>query len=113
MESHRALQRSNFPTGLLCPHRIWTLLSVGGHRSEVSLGYKNLVARIEQCCDHPHFARTCLTPEFKILNRVGWSDGSAVKCTDCSSKGPEFKPQQPHGDSQPPIIRSDALFWSV
>jgi hypothetical protein len=28
----------------------------------------------------------------------GWRDGSAVKSTDCSSKGPEFKFQQPHGD---------------
>jgi hypothetical protein len=26
----------------------------------------------------------------------GWRDGSAVKSTDCSSEGPEFKSQQPH-----------------
>jgi hypothetical protein len=32
-----------------------------------------------------------------------------VKSTDCSSEGPEFKSQQPHGGSQPSIIRSDAL----
>jgi hypothetical protein len=31
--------------------------------------------------------------------------------TDCSSKGPEFKSQQPHGGSQPYIMRSGALFW--
>jgi hypothetical protein len=31
----------------------------------------------------------------------GWRDGSAVKSTDCSSRGPEFKSQQPHGGSQP------------
>jgi hypothetical protein len=42
-----------------------------------------------------------------------WRDGSAVKSTDCSSKGPKFKSQQPHGGSQPSIMRSDALFWSV
>jgi hypothetical protein len=36
-----------------------------------------------------------------------------VKSTDCSSKGPEFKSQQPHGGSQPSVKRSDALFWSV
>jgi hypothetical protein len=36
-----------------------------------------------------------------------WRDGSAVKSTDCSSKGPEFKSQQPHGGSQPSgIMRS-------
>jgi hypothetical protein len=27
----------------------------------------------------------------------GWRDGSAGKSTDCSSEGPEFKSQQPHG----------------
>jgi hypothetical protein len=43
----------------------------------------------------------------------GWRDGSVVKSTDCSSKGPEFKSQQPHGDSQPSVMRSDALFWCV
>jgi hypothetical protein len=43
----------------------------------------------------------------------GWRDGSAVKSTDCSSRGPEFKSQQPHGGPQPSVIRLDALFWSV
>jgi hypothetical protein len=43
----------------------------------------------------------------------GWRDGSAVKSTDCSSEGPEFKSQQPHGGSQPSVMRSGALFWSV
>jgi hypothetical protein len=43
----------------------------------------------------------------------GWRDGSVVKSTDCSSKGPEFKSQQPHGGSQPSVMKSDALFWSV
>jgi hypothetical protein len=43
----------------------------------------------------------------------GWKDGLAVKSTDCSSEGPEFKSQQPHGGSQPSVMRSDALFWYV
>jgi hypothetical protein len=43
----------------------------------------------------------------------GWRDGSEGKSTDCSSRGPEFKSQQPHGGSQPPVMRSDALFWCV
>jgi hypothetical protein len=43
----------------------------------------------------------------------GWRDGSVVKSTDCSSKGPEFKSQQPHGGSQPSLTKSDALIWSV
>jgi hypothetical protein len=36
-----------------------------------------------------------------------------VRAPDCSSEGPEFKFQQPHGGSQPSVTRSDALFWSV
>jgi hypothetical protein len=39
---------------------------------------------------------------------TGWRDGSVVKSTDCSSEGPEFKSQQPHGGSQPSVMRSDA-----
>jgi hypothetical protein len=31
----------------------------------------------------------------------GWRDGSVVKSTDCSSKGPEFSSQQSHGGSPP------------
>jgi len=54
--------------------------------------------------------------EYKILVKVemmGWRDGSVVKSTDCSSRGPEFNPQQPHGGSQPSVMGSDALFWCV
>jgi hypothetical protein len=29
--------------------------------------------------------------------KPSWRDGSVVKSTDCSSEGPEFKSQQPHG----------------
>jgi hypothetical protein len=36
-----------------------------------------------------------------------------VRAPDCSSEGLEFKSQQPHGGSQPSVIRSDSLFWSV
>jgi hypothetical protein len=34
-----------------------------------------------------------------------------VRASDCSSEGPKFKSQQPHGGSQPPVMRSDDLFW--
>jgi hypothetical protein len=50
------------------------------------------------------------------LSSVFWlvrQDGSAVKNTDCSSRGPEFKSQQPHGGSQPSVMGSDTLFWCV
>jgi hypothetical protein len=33
-----------------------------------------------------------------------------VRTPDCSSEGPEFKSQQPHGGSQPSVTRSDSLF---
>jgi hypothetical protein len=49
----------------------------------------------------------------KNVQGWGWWDGSAVKSIDCSSKGLEFKSQQPHGDSQPSITRSDALFMCL
>jgi hypothetical protein len=53
--------------------------------------------------------------EQKVLkiDKKGWRDDSVVKSTDCSSEGPEFKSQQPHGGSQPSVTKSDALFWSV
>jgi hypothetical protein len=43
----------------------------------------------------------------------GWRDGSVIKSTDCSSRGPEFIFQQPHGGSQPPTMGSNALFCCV
>ena len=41
---------------------------------------------------------------------LGWRDSSVVKSTACSSKGPEFNSQQPHGVSQPSVMTSGALF---
>jgi hypothetical protein len=41
----------------------------------------------------------------------GWRDGSGVKSTACSFRGPEFNSQQPHGGSQPSVMGSNALFW--
>ena len=43
----------------------------------------------------------------------GCRNGSAIKSTDSSSRDPEFKSQQLHGGSQLPVMRSDALLWSV
>ena len=49
------------------------------------------------------------------LKRANWAGEMAqwVRAPDCSSEGPEFKSQQPHGGSQPSVTRSDPLFWSV
>jgi len=51
--------------------------------------------------------------QIKKVNFKDWRDGSAVKSTGCSSRGPEFNSQQPHGGSQPSVMGSDALFWWV
>uniref|UniRef100_A0A8I6AET2 Cytochrome c oxidase assembly protein COX20, mitochondrial n=1 Tax=Rattus norvegicus TaxID=10116 RepID=A0A8I6AET2_RAT len=53
------------------------------------------------------------TIHFKPGGGGGWRDGSVTKSTDCSSRGPEFNSQQPHGGSQPSVMGSDALFWCV
>ena len=45
--------------------------------------------------------------------KPGWRGGSVVKSTDCSSSGPEFNSQHPHGDLPPSTMGSDALFWCV
>jgi hypothetical protein len=46
---------------------------------------------------------------FKKSIDKGARDGSEVKSIDCSSKGPEFNSQQPHGGSQPSVMGSDAV----
>jgi hypothetical protein len=48
----------------------------------------------------------------KVKNRAG-EMAQWVRAPDCSSEDPKFKSQQPHGGSQPPVMRSDALFWCI
>jgi hypothetical protein len=43
----------------------------------------------------------------KKMSLGDWRDGSVVKNTDCSSRGPEFNFQQPHGGSQSSVMGSD------
>jgi hypothetical protein len=52
---------------------------------------------------------------FLLLSKhhQGWRDGSAVKNTNSSSRGPEFKSEHPQGGSQSSVIRPDVLFWCV
>jgi hypothetical protein len=54
----------------------------------------SLTCKLGHTLDHTH-KNKC----FK--GKGGWRDGSVVKSTDCSSRGPEFNSQQPHGISQP------------
>jgi len=51
--------------------------------------------------------------KFKVPGPKGAGAGagegvSAVKSTDCSSRGPEFNSQQPHGGSPPSVMGFDA-----
>jgi hypothetical protein len=63
--------------------------------------------------------QTTLTHKINALrknlkkNQRGWRDGSVVMSTACSSEGLKFISQQPHGGSQPPVMRTDALFWCI
>jgi hypothetical protein len=61
----------------------------------------------------PGLYRETLSKKKKKKLRESWRDGSVVKSIDCSSRGPEFNSQQPHGGSQPSAVGSDALFWCV
>jgi hypothetical protein len=69
------------------------------------------------CYHHNRDNKTPLSPHVSLFLFVPlyecWRDGSVVKSTDCSSEGPEFKSQQPHGGSQPSVMGSNALFWCV
>jgi hypothetical protein len=61
-------------------------------------------------------SKVCCVVVDKWLKNINYGAGEMaqwVRAPDCSSKGPEFKSQQPHGGSQPSVTRSDALFWCV
>jgi hypothetical protein len=47
------------------------------------------------------------------LKRKNWRLERWLKSTDCSSEGPEFNSQQPHGGSKPSVMGSTALFSCV
>jgi hypothetical protein len=53
-----------------------------------------------------------LTKKKKKKKVTGLETVQRLRALTGSSEGPEFK-SQPHGGSQPSMMRSDALFWSV
>jgi hypothetical protein len=73
---------------------------------EVTLVYR--VSSFRNSQSYTHTKKPCLKNKTN-----SWRDGSAVKSTDCSSRGPEFNSQQPYGSLQPSVMGSDALFWCV
>jgi hypothetical protein len=54
--------------------------------------------------------KPCLKKKKKKKKKEGLERWLAVKSTDCSSRGPVFNSQQPHGSSQPSVMGFDALF---
>ena len=77
---------------------------------ETSLVYRGSSKIGSKATEKPCLEKTKQTNKQK-KNYWGWRDGSVVKSTTCSSKGPEFNSQKPHGSSQPSVMRSGALFW--
>jgi hypothetical protein len=69
----------------------------------------------QRCCgtaDNVHITvGILLTTSTKNFFPQGWRGGSAVKSTDCSSEGHEFKSQKPQSGSQPSVTRT--LFLKV
>ena len=59
------------------------------------------------------FQTLCDFPCSLKFGFLGWRDGSVIKRTDCSYRGPEFNSQQPNGGSQPFVMGYNALFWCV
>jgi hypothetical protein len=56
--------------------------------------------------------KTFLSKNIIIMKiKTGLERCSEVKSTSRSSRGPEFDSQQPHGGSQPSVMRAGALFW--
>jgi hypothetical protein len=55
-----------------------------------------------------HFSK-----DIQMFNSGAGEMAQWVRAPDCSSEGLKFKSQQPHGGSQPPVMRSDALFRCV
>ena len=47
--------------------------------------------------------------DVEMAKGQGWRDGSEAKSTGCSSRGPEFSSQQPHGGSQPSIMKKNQI----
>jgi hypothetical protein len=74
----------------------------------ITLGCCHSLFRVDECW----FTLKCLKKEQKERPRAG-EMAQWVRAPDCSSEGSEFKSQQPHGGSQPSVMRSDSLFWNI
>jgi hypothetical protein len=61
--------------------------------------------------DRMHKGISCrkISLVLRIIQNLSWRDGSVVKNSDCSSRGPAFNTQQPHGGSQPSVMKIPLL----
>jgi hypothetical protein len=66
---------------------------------------------------HEHARARAHTHTHRVKNKSlkMWAGETAqgLRALSASSRGPVFNSQQPHGDSQPSVMGSDALFWCV
>jgi hypothetical protein len=79
---------------------------------EASLVYK-VSSRTARAIQRNPVSKKQTNKKKRVAMVEGWRDVSAVKSTDCFSRGPEFNSQQPHGGSQPSVMVTDKLFWCV
>ena len=91
--------------GSLSSRPAWSIKRVSGeprlHRETLSQKVTDIHLPLPpECWDYKNY--------FRAGEMAQW-----VRAPDCSSEGPEFKSQQPHGGSQPSVTRSDSLLWCV
>jgi hypothetical protein len=79
--------------------------------------FKSPTSKIFKNCFLKAFQNKTRKVDFCFLQEIIYQGAGEmaqwVRAPDCSSEGPEFKSQQPHGGSQPSVTRSDSLFWNV
>jgi hypothetical protein len=91
------------------PHRTYSL--------SLSLFYKHISQDVRLWVGHLLDTGLLDYPLHSILGDFRKSRGAGEMAqwlralAACSSRGPEFNSQQPHGGSQPSVMGSDALFW--
>jgi hypothetical protein len=80
-------------------------------RETIKKSQRKTTLEIENLGKRPGVIDASITNRIQeIEERIsGRRDGSAVRSIACTSRGPEFNSQQPHGGSQPSIMGSDAL----
>jgi len=89
--------------------RTWQQTTVSSSRRSSALFWSPWASQAFMWYTDIHAGKTLI--HLKVKRDGDWRDGSEVKSTGYSSRGPEFKSQQLHGGSQPSVMRSNALFW--